>query len=87
MYTPPRAIAISSAMNTPPKAQANFSMRLRFTGDCPTALIRVGSLVFTCLPLQALNVLAVTIGFGLVAVDLLLLLVIGILLTLQLIAD
>jgi hypothetical protein len=43
--------------------------------------------ILAALALHALNFLAVTVGLGLVAIDLLLLLVVGILMTLQLVAN
>jgi hypothetical protein len=44
-------------------------------------------LIFTALTLQPLNLLAVALGLGLVTIDLLLLLVIGVFMALQLVAD
>jgi hypothetical protein len=45
------------------------------------------SLIFSTLALQALNVLALAIKLGLIAVDLLLLLVVSVLVALQLVTD
>jgi len=53
---------------------------------CAVATI-VSSLVLGALALQALNVLALAIKLSLIAVDLLLLLVVGVLLALQLVTD
>lgn len=46
-----------------------------------------GRLVFGALALQTLNVLALALELGLIAIDLLLLLVVGVLVALQLVAD
>lgn len=43
--------------------------------------------ILAALALQPLNFLAVTVGLGLIAIDLLLLVVVGILMTLQLVAN
>jgi hypothetical protein len=65
----------------------NFSISFAFTGEPFTPGITSGRLVFTGLTLQSLNILTVTIDFGLVAIDLLLLLIVCILVTLQLITN
>ena len=68
-------------------AERNFSTSFEPIVEAFAAGKTAGRLVFTLLPLQPLDVLAVTIDFGLVAIDLLLLAVISVLLTLQLVAD
>ena len=58
-----------------------------FAGNFIVASITTGKLVFTGLPLESLDVLSAAIDLGLIAVDLLLLLIVGDLMTLQLIAN
>jgi hypothetical protein len=53
---------------------------------CAVAAI-LSNLVFGALALQALNVLALAIELSLIAVDLLLLLVVGVLMALELVTD
>jgi hypothetical protein len=61
----------------------NFAFMRQYCAVAGTA----ASLVFSFLALQSLNVLALAIELSLIAVDLLLLLVVGVLMALELVTD
>ena len=83
-----RMVIASSGEGTDPiNARRNFSTRFNPRVKAFAAGKTAGRLVFSSLALQPLNVLALAIELGLIAVDLLLLSVVGVLLALQLVAD
>jgi hypothetical protein len=87
VFTPPIIKAGKKEITALPMAQRNFLLSFAFMRPSCAVAGTAGSLVFGALALQALNVLALAIEIGLIAVDLLLLLVVGVLMALQLVTD
>ncbi len=86
-FTPPIIKAGKKEITALPKVQRNFLLSFAFMRHSSAVPGTDGNLVLGALALQTLNVLALAIEFSLIAVDLLLLLVVGVLMALQLVTD
>src|SRR5258708_20043177 len=85
VYSPRSRKATRSTSTVAGLAHVIFSVVIEFIFDPPGRQNQ--KLIFAALALQPLNILLVAVDLGLVAIDLLLLLVVGDLMPLQLIAD
>jgi len=87
VYTPPIATAINRKRTAAKPNKTIFSLSDGSIFDPLRFATKTGRLIFIALALDPLDLLAVTVNLGLVAIDLLLLLVVGDLMALQLVAD